>query len=223
MLFEDSVDPGSFRVVDFVSGKKCKPLPKYPLRLIGEPFMMDDSVGLLDNRPVVCGGSVEESVLPIRKPVAACYIHDQMSESWKYLTSLKTARSHHSTTTLKDRIWLSDGQDIKHGRLNTSEFVFPNGTVQQGPKLPKHVLLLDLLDGRYMILPAWSKDVYIYTSKNDSIVKAPPLLGKYGANTATLFHSQLHNNRSVVMTTDHEFMLQVWDYTVSSSVWEECK
>ena len=218
MLFYPSQNnPYSFRVMDVLSGKKCNPLRKYPLRI------HEFSVGLLDNRLALCGGYDEET----EKPVAACYIHDPITDSWRYLTSLTTARRLHDTKNLKDRIWItggySDGRPWPLDKLNTSEFILANGTVQQGPEIPAlfYNLLVDLLVGRYMIFGL--EDVYIYISKNNSIVKGPSLLGKYGAYASTLFHSPRHNNRSVVMVFGKDPTLQVLDYTVPSSVWEECK
>ena len=195
MLFYPSRDnPRSFRVMDVLSGKKCKPLREYPLTT----QKYSESVGLLDNRLVVCGGYDEET----RKPVAVCYIHDPITDSWRYLTSLTTARRLHDNKNLKDRIWItggySDGRPWPLDKVKTSEFVFANGTVQQASEISTlaRSVVVDLLDGHYMIFNDGRvfEDVYIYISKNSSIVKAPSLLGmsRYVV-TSTLFHSPRHN------------------------------
>ena len=207
------------------SSKRCKPIQKYPLVVSGF------AGGLLNKRVVICGGA--HYIRPMDKDIVVpeCYIHDPKFNTWNYLASMKTARVVHTITDLHDQIWVTGGWDVYNWveavKLKTTEFIFPNGNVLQGPDLPEPMAgmncVVDLLDGRYMIMDR-SKSVFIYTLKTDSFVAAPSLLSGFeDKGGCTLFKSPRHGNRLVVLALGYDPRIQVLDYTVPSAVWEKCK
>ena len=111
--------------------------------------------------------------------------------------------------------------------MKTTELIFPNGNVLQGPDLPEPMAgmncVVDLLDGRYMIMDR-TKSVFIYTSKTGSFVSAPSLLSRFqNKGGCTLFKSPKHDNRMVVLALGYDPRIQVLDYTIPYAVWEKCK
>ena len=78
---------------------------------------------------------------------------DKSKNSWKFHCSLKSKRSHHGFTVLKDALFITGGYDGSY--LASSEYIYANGTVESGPNLPEarhEQCMVTLHDGKVMIL-----------------------------------------------------------------------
>ena len=86
--------------------------------------------------------------------------------------------------------------------LNTTELIFPNGSVKYGPNLPEpraRHCMVTLDDGKFMILggypPHLSKSVLILNPETFTFTNGPELLNERDFAGCTHFRSPLHNNR----------------------------
>ena len=159
---------------------------------------------LLDGSPIICGGT-----LPVNNSITnKCFIYNFTIAEWKFLCNMKTARTHHRALAVDyegGALWITGG-DNKGSSLLTSEFIFLNGTVSEGPKLPEEMTghcMVKWHDGRIMFLGGdfHPKDVHIYDFSRSKFFKGPSLdYIKYNP-TCTVFRSSLHYNRPVVLIT----------------------
>ena len=116
----------------------------------------------------------------------------------------------------------SDGSD-----LDTTEFVYPNGTVTIGPELPspkRSHCMVTLKDGRIMFVggnyndgPIAVRDVTVYDPVTRRFTPGPSTIEDRWWSGCALFKSPAHGGRPVVISVGQK--AEVFDYTSASS-WE---
>ena len=209
-----------------LSNRKCRPLAKYPMDL------MYSAGHLLNTKPLICGGYAGDSAQ------LQCLFHDLHTDSWKRYASLTTSRFWHASVPFKDSLWFSGGLgNYPRELLSSTEFVYGDGSVVQGPALPtarRNHCVVDLLDGRSMIIggsPTFNEAI-IYHHVNHSFTRGPRLLYSRMDHACTLYRSPLHGNRNVVLVSggldNNDFpkpikSTEVLDFTNNTANWEKCE
>merc|ERR1712087_631519 len=117
------------------------------------------------------------------------------------------------------------GGSGENGKLGTTEFIFPNGSVVYGPNLPRPRLfhcMVTLHNGMVMILGGYDR-VRIYNPEDRSFSGGPSLNSERIGFGCTLFNSALHGNRPVVLAVGGNTLntAEVLDYTNGVNTWEE--
>jgi len=183
--------------------------------------------GVINNTPIICGG-----YRPIGSPrqQKSCYRFNENSNSWNFHTNMKTRRSWHAATVINDSLFISGGHDGSNV-LASTEFILADRTVTSGPNLPVarygHCMVT-LHDSKVIIIGASSssslyKSVLVYDpSKTDnSYTTGPSMKYERQHSACTLFHSELHNGRPVVLAAGgrNQATAEVYDYT-NSNQWE---
>ena len=151
---------------------------------------------------------------------------------------MTSERGFHQAARLNGALWVTGGisQWNHHGArttLATTELIYPNGTIVNGPKLPtvrEQHCMVNLHDNRVMILggsiyPTGSvKNVIIYDPTSDTFSDAPSLLFERQHAGCALFYSPLHDNRPVVFAVggfgEDAATTEILDYTHTNS-WEQ--
>ena len=115
--------------------------------------------------------------------------------------------------------------------MDSTEYVFPNGTVSSGPNLPTNRhghCLVKLNDGKIMIIGgsgrAGYKSVIIFDPVMKSFTNGPSLKYDFYYGACILMESAMHGNRHVVLAAGGNGYItaQVCDYT-QSQAWQESK
>ena len=142
---------------------------------------------------------------------------------------MTSERGLHRAAQLNGALWVTGGiqRHSEDTALATTELVYPNGTVVNGPKLPtvreKHCMV-NLHDNRVMILGGSVKNVIIYDPTSDTFSDAPSLLFERQHAGCALFYSPLHDNRPVVFAVggfgEDAATTEILDYTHTNS-WEQ--
>ena len=123
---------------------------------------------------------------------------------------------------------MTGGYSARGRELSSTEFIYVNGSVIQGPELPKgrygHCMV-DLRDGRYMIIGGnpTRKEVLIYHQSNMSFARGPSLLvGRY-FHACAVINSPLYGIRVMVAGGwgPEIRSVEILDFSSTSSVWQE--
>ena len=213
------------------STKSCQSFPTYPLA-VG-----NTAGGTIDGFPIICGGGISGTYQ------SDCYIYKQTSNSWNFLGKMNSRRGFHRAARLNGALWVTGGMPIHSiaTTLATTELIYPNGTIVNGPNLPtvrKGHCMVNLHDDRVMILGGQKnigstvKNVIIYdpTSKtfSESSYFHPSLLFERAHAGCALFYSPLHDNRPVVLAVGGSGQdgatAEILDYTrrgVRPNSWEQ--
>ena len=121
-------------------------------------------------------------------------------------------------------------------RLASSEYIYSNGTVAEGPTMPfgrQYHCSVTLHDGKVMLIGGLSKqmsmgnrNVMVFDPNSNSFHTQPSLLyGRY-YHACTLFSSAKHGDRPVVLIVGglpNQRIAQILDYTASNARWEQSK
>merc|ERR1719319_1851864 len=109
---------------------------------------------------------------------------------------------------MKDTLFISGGTDGS-SNLASTEFIHADGSVTNGPDLPvarNGHCMVTLHDSKVIIIGAWSpsslyKNVLVYdpAKTDNSYTPGPSMTYKRRRSACTLFHSDLHNGRPVVL------------------------
>ena len=205
----------SSQVVDISSSRSCSSsLQPYPMKMhaaIG---------GVLNGSPLICGGMASGQQ-------SSCYKHEKSSNTWKLHANMSSKRYYHSSTLIKDDLWFTGGYD--NGYLESTEYIFSNGSVSSGPNMPAarygHCMVT-LDDGKVMILGGYptSKIVLIFDPEDNTFNTGPSLLFNRYYFGCAVFKSPLHNNRPVVLAAggSGQKTAEVLDYT-NANTWEHSK
>ena len=213
---------GAAQVIDVTSTNSCQSFPTYPLA-VGNA-----AGGNIGGFPIICGGGISGTYK------SKCYIYKQKSNSWKFLVKMTSKRGFHRAARLNGALWVTGGMRLhnQYTTLATTELIYPNGTVVNGPNLPtvrKSHCMVNLHDGRVMILSgnypiSTVKNVIIYDPTSKTFSDAPSLLFERQNAGCALFYSPLHDNRPVVLAvggSDQDAATtEILDYTHTNS-WEQ--
>ena len=201
----------------------CSNLPEYPIDI------SYGTGGLVNQIPIICGG----------KPATnQCY--SLIGKKWE-LTSLTTKRHSASSTVVNDTLWITGGRERERRKkfhLNSSEYVYVNGTVKPGPNLPKalyHHCMVKLNITAILItggLPASnSRDTVFYDIETGNWKNGTKLkTGRYH-HACAVFNSSMHGNKTVAVVAGGVSpemngmteTMEVLDYSNGKDSWEKCE
>lgn len=88
--------------------------------------------GLLNTTSVICGGEDDEDMVTDK-----CYAYGfkaKQSRGWKNIVNMSEPRSFSSSIVIEDMIWITGGYN-NNQTLTSTEQIFLNKTVREGPKL----------------------------------------------------------------------------------------
>ena len=207
------------QVFDVSSPKSCfSSLQSYPMEIDGAIG------GVLNGSPLICGGKKSYETQ------SSCYMHEKYSNTWKFHANMSSKRKHHSSTLIHDYLWITGGYDGSKS-LDSTEFIFSNGSVNNGPNMPaaRHGHCLVTLDnGKVMILGGYPslnyKNLMIFDPEDNTFNTGPSLLFNRVYFGCALFKSPLHNNRPVVLAAggSEQKTAEILDYT-NATTWEQSK
>ena len=206
------------QVIDVSSSTSCANLPSYPYS------MRYATGGVINNSPVICGG-YRRSGSP--REQESCYRFNENSNSWNLHCKMTSRRYYHAASVIQDALFITGGN-----YPGSTEFIHANGTVTSGPNLPvaRHGhCMVTLHDSKVIIIGASSqspsslrKSVLIFNPADKSYTTGPSVIYDRIYSACTLFHSDLHNGRPVVLTAGGigQATAEVYDYTTNSNQWE---
>ena len=198
------------------------PLPKGLYRGTG---------GVVDDTIIICGGYVTGKN---EGWTDTCQIFDNESYSWK-LTEMTYTRTRAASVSLNGALWVTGGRTAYSWDSDTTELVYPNGTVTPGPKLPMpkkshcmvtlengHIMFIggDLNDGEIAV-----RDVVTYDPSTGEFKQGPSTIKNRWGSGCALFRSPAHGNRPVVISAGGSWVsgtVELLDYTISSE-WQLSK
>ena len=187
--------------------------------------------GVVDDTIIICGGYVTTDNEGWTR---TCQIFDNESYSWK-LTEMTYTRTGAATAPLNGALWVTGGRTAYGNSVDTTEFVYPNGTVTPGPKLPMpkkshcmvtlengHIMFIggDLNDGEIAV-----RDVVTYDPSTGEFKQGPSTIKNRWASGCALFRSPAHGNRPVVISAGGAYVsgtVELLDYTIASE-WQLSK
>ena len=117
-------------------------------------------------------------------------------------------------------------------RLASSEYIYSNGTVAEGPTMPTERTghcSITLHDGKVMLIGGYplsnSKNVLVFDPDDNSFITGPSLLYERYHHACALFLSEKHGGRPVVLSAggNEQTTSEILDYTVSNAKWEQSK
>ena len=204
------------QVIDVSSSTSCGNLPSYPYS------MYLAAGGVINNTPIICGGRIS-SGFPTQQE--SCYRFNENSNSWNLHCTMTSRRSIHAATVINDTLFISGGVDgiLK---LASTEFIHADGTVTSGPNLPEarngHCMVT-LHDSKVIIIGAnypssLYKNVLVFDPADNSYTTRPSMSYERRNSACTLFHSDLHNGRPVVLAAGgwKQATAEVYDYTYAN-------
>jgi len=220
------VATGSFKdhaqVVDMNSNNTCTNLKEYPIR------MLFASGGVVGGSPTICGGYGDD-LYSSDENRKECYAYHKSSNAWKLHANMESKRKFHSSVVMNGALWVLGGADI-FPNLQSTEYIYANGTVVAGPNLPSGRFgncPVTLHDGKVMIIGGFSSDplntMLIFNPNNNSFIQGPSMIHERYYFACTLFYSPMHDNRPVVLSAGGEGQAtaEVLDYTTANAVWEQ--
>ena len=192
---------------------------------------------LINKSPLICGGSVGGPVLK------ECYQYDKSKEEWVLLAKMKTARVLSASCPMLTGLFITGGQpdsglDGMNNRYDSTEFIWPNGTVTAGPPLPEprsqHCMVAVsttqaiILGGRSRSHQEGQRSVIVFdvltkTYKTSGV----PLMNNFRPylGCALIKKSPMHGNRPVVLAIggNYRTSAEVYDFTQPNASWEDSK
>ena len=181
---------------------------------------------LFDENMLICGGGYP----PATKE---CHIMGK-DMSWSKHADMKEARAWASGTVIQDYLWVTGGYNKYKIRLDTTEKIHLNGTVEPGINLPnavichctvKHynsVYLLGGFDGNLrrdvlQFLPEMGFTNYV----------AKPMIHTRSTFACGIFNSKLHSNRPIIVAAggfgSGAETGEFWDFTNPDATWQPSK
>ena len=217
-----------------MSSKKCPQIPDYPI-----PTTY--SVGaLVKGFPVICGGWSLNNFDRVRE----CHILERTlynNLQWRLFARLRRRRSLAGGVELNGKLWVTGGNDA-YKVFFTTDLISKSGVVTRGPNLPHRReahCMVKLTDGRVMIIGGKTErssktelpDVLIFNPVNmsffaDGFTEGPNMLLKRSSLACTVFKSQMHGGRSVVLVVGgagrgQSNTSEILDYEKANATWEK--
>ena len=208
------------QVIDVSSSTSCANLPSYPYS------MRYATGGVINNSPIICGG-YRRSGSP--REQESCYRFNESSNSWNLHSTMSSRRSNHAASVLPGiaQLFISGGLDGS-SLLASTEFIDADGSVTSGPNLPVarygHCMVT-LHDSKVIIIGGYpsslNQNVLVFNPADNSYTTGPSMSYERRHSACTLFHSDLHNGRPVVLAAggSGQATAEVYDYT-NSNQWE---
>ena len=182
--------------------------------------------GLLNGVPVICGG-----VNDVKREIQdQCYSLEPTG-LWKHFVKMDVPRSYSGSIVLDEKMWITGGlRDITNYtwlRLESSVFIFENGTVSEGPNVFQHPTITNCIaqleNGKLFVVPIqggpWSIDnTMIVDPQTFDVSPGPNLPNNTRACKAISFRSPAHRDRTVVAIVTHEKYFHILD--TDTNTWE---
>ena len=186
--------------------------------------------GVIDEKLLICGGD------PNWYYTKECYIMGK-DMTWSKHADMKAARWKASSTVIQDYLWVTGGWDENGKRLDTTEKIHLNGTVEPGIKLPfavsdhcmvqhhNSVYLLGGYDGN----DRKRKDVWQFLPEMGfSHFVAKPMKHTRSSFACGIFNSKFHSNRPIMVASGSfsgrgMFRGEFWDFTNPDATWQTSK
>lgn len=210
------------QVFDMTSNNSCSNISPYPLELQYATGVV------LYGSPLICGGYGRKSGESSNAYQSSCYIHHRSSNLWKLHATMTSTRRHLSSAVTDGALWVTGGQTDGNSNLKSTEYIFSDGTVTNGPNLPTgrygHCMVT-LHDDKVMILGGYPssnyRNVLIFDPKDNSFTTGPSLRSNKIYGGCAQFLSAKHNNRPVVLAAGgNTRRAEILDYT-NANAWEE--
>ena len=213
-----SSDTDKCQVFDVSSSNSCANLPSYPYS------MRYGAGGVINNVPIICGG-YRSSGSP--RQTDSCYRFNKESNTWNLHCTMTSRRSQHAASVIQDALFISGGLEGS-SLLASTEFIHADGSVTSGPNLPVarygHCMVT-LHDSKVIIIGGYpsslNQNVLVFNQADNSYTTGPSMSYERRHSACTLFHSDLHNGRPVVLAAGGygQATAEVYDYT-NSNQWQ---
>ena len=210
------------QLVDFSAQKKsCPNPPNYPIALAGA------TGAIVAGHPVICGGYSGERH-------NECYIHNNVTNKWTFLTNMTAKRSTSASVQLKNQLFVMGGFIGDNKALSSTEYISPIKFLSKpGPDLPstqyRHCAVR-LKSGKVMIiggLPAENaKTVTVFDPDENTFDQSlPSMIHQRWNFGCAVFNSAMHENRSIILAAGGLNLetAEVYDYTQPNATWIESK
>merc|ERR1711970_1395953 len=92
--------------------------------------------GLVNGSPVICGGYGKAKNESSNKMQSSCYSFDTPSQAWKLLAEMNSKRYYPSSVVTNEGLWVTGGFNADNSNLASTEYIYINGSVINGPNLP---------------------------------------------------------------------------------------
>ena len=161
----------------------------------------------------------------------SCYRLNENSNSWSLHCTMTVRRSQHAATVIHDTLFISggnSGNSTHYSTLASTEFIHANGSVTSGPNLPearRGHCMVTLHDSKVMIIGGYSP-VLVFDTADNSYTTGPSMSYYRNDPACTLFYSDLHNGRPVVLAAGgrgshqipgrYQATAEVYDYTIAN-------
>ena len=114
--------------------------------------------GLVEDKPIICGGWVEECCGNDYFETS-CYVYQKYTKEWKFLTHMNDGRGYFASAVVNNSLWVTGGYGDSVKKIDSTEFIQVDGTVVVGPNLPNPT------SGHCMVtLPDKRHNIYILDS-----------------------------------------------------------
>ena len=165
--------------------------------------------GLLNTTSVICGGEDDDQMVTDK-----CYAYGfkaKQSRGWKNIVNMSEPRSFSSSIVIEDMIWITGGYN-NFQTLTSTEQIFLNKTVREGPKLeePRESHCMASHENKIFIIggskshphgSAPLNQVQMYNA--DDLFEIPinvsPMAYNRKNHACTIFQSQIHGGRYVLL------------------------
>jgi len=179
--------------------------------------------GVFDENILICGGG-----FPGTKE---CHIMGK-DMTWSKHADMKEARAGASSTVIQDYLWVTGGVDNYSRRLDTTEKIYLNGTVEPGIKLPFAVNSHCMVQHHNSVYLLGGYDV---NDRRDVLQFLPemgfthsvvqPMIHARSAFACGTFNSKFHSNRPIMVAAgsfDGSNMKtgEFWDFTNPDAKWQ---
>ena len=177
---------------------------------------------------VICGG------IPPRS--SACYSFSS-DYQWRNLSKMSTEKVGSSVISYIDRIWITGGDvDSGYGTLNSTEYIFLDGSREDGPELPQRRYLHCSVeyDGVVVMMGGENgrgyeqSNVWLFNAKEGMkfIGHGPDMIYARNYHGCGVFNSKEHGGRPVIVTAggsgNGSSTSEFWDFSHLGSRWQNC-
>ena len=215
------------QVVDMKSTNSCPNLNSYPLK------MSAATGGLVNGSPVICGGYGRANGESSDNSQSSCYSFDTLSQAWTLLAEMNTKRYYPSSVVTNKGLWVTGGMNNGGHYLASTEYIYINGSVINGPNLPSarygHCMVT-LPDGNILIMGGYPSSNYrstsIFNPEDKSFSQGPSLIHIRAYPACTIFFSTKHGNRPVVLVAGGNWQstAEILDFSNPNvNTWEASK
>jgi len=209
------------------------------------PTGLEDATGnTVDGKPVICGGYTGGGSMGYNF-ADHCYI--LKNGLWSQLAKMSEKRRNLASVSLtrngKNALFVTGGRDDDIYQKQTTEFIYSNGDVEQGPDLPearRGHCMAQLDENRFLIMGGATKSgktnsTLIYDATTNTYEAGPSMLFKRSTFACTVFYSELHYGPVVLAaggsgkgagfpeTKRAGNQAELWVYKRDNSVWEKTK